>query len=326
MKLLKSILSFILIASMLLSLASCKADKNNDSDTDTGVTDNSGNKDDNKNDTNNDNNDNEEDNVKDNKAEYTVTVVNPFGKPISDVTVFVHLDGAKDYNVCTAPITTGEDGKATFTLNAKSSYSVGVAGYPSVYSAKKGDTPANRYAFDGNNLTVTLDVNSSYSPKSYKLGDYIANFTLTDIDGNTYELYDVLKEKKAVALNYWFYNCPWCVREFPALNESYNTNKDDIAVFAINDCDPLATVKRFEGDKNLTLDMPIFQISYGSAASLYLYGITGYPTTVIIDRYGMISFVHSNAITVSSDWDELFAYFTSDEYDGKAITKLEEIK
>lgn len=294
MKLLKKLLPLLLIFSMMLSFASCRKDPDNG----------------------------DKDNGSDDQTKYTITVLNPLGKPLSGVVVYVHKDDGNDYNVCTVPAITDEAGKAVFTLDPSYVYSVQLAGLPSVYSALEGYNRAERYAFDSNNISVTVDLKEGYTPDSYDVGDYIANFTLTDVEGNKYELYSLLSEKKVVILNFWFYGCGPCAAEFPALNASYLNYRDVAEVLAINDY-PRETVEHvtsYESYRGFTLDMPLFKTEYGSEVSLARFPSDGYPTTVIIDRYGSVSMIHVGTNPSMSKWNALFDHYTSDTYDGTPFT------
>ena len=197
-------------------------------------------------------------------------------------------------------------------------YSVAVMGYPGVYTAKSGSTPNERYSIGAEEMDVVLLPKANYAPTVYRVGDYMADFTITDIDGNTYNLYDLLSQKRAVVLNFWFYGCPPCANEFPALNASYNTHKDSVEVLAIDDHpnDTVDSVKGYEQYRGFTLDMPLFKTDYQSALSISRFNTGGWPTTVIIDRYGVISTIHVGAITSSLRWDAIFDYYISDNYDG----------
>ena len=275
----------------------------------------------------NDNNDNNTDNTETGGVvEYTVTVLTPLGAPVSDVLVSVHHDNGSDYNVCTQPITTNASGKAVFSLESGKQYSVGLMGYPSVFSAKSGNNRAERYALDSTSTVITLGTNDSANPSSYSIGDFMANFTITDIDGNSYELYELLETKKAVVLNYWFYNCDPCRSEFPAMNSSYNTHKDSMALFALNDLDSLSTVQRYESDKGLSLDMPLVKISGTSQVSSDHFDTRGYyPATIVINCYGQIAYAHSGSVPSVAVWNALFDYFTADSYNGGFVTDINDI-
>ena len=135
MKLLKKLLPLLLIISIIFFAISCdKVPDNNDDPT----VENGGN-DDGKPSGGDDNSDGGNDSdTEPETATYTVTVTNPFGKPVSDVTVYIHKDGGEDYNVCTTPAVTDDEGKVSFTLDTAFTYSVQVASIPLVYSALSG--------------------------------------------------------------------------------------------------------------------------------------------------------------------------------------------
>lgn len=321
MKLFKKLLTLLLIASMLLSVVSCGDKKptiddniqDNNSGNETGNTENT---------------DGGEDDYVPVYADYTVTVVSSLGEPLSGVSVFVHEDGSgKDYNVCTPPVATDSEGKAVFSLEVGKLYSAALLNVSQKYVNKSGKTRSDRFVIDSTETTISLEINENYIPARYNLGDIMLNFTLTDIDGNEYELYKLLEEKKAVVLNFWFYGCGPCQSEFPALNTAYNNYKNDIEILAINDHpqESLSLVKNYEKDKGLTLDMPLIRGTYGSRVSLSRFDSDGYPTTIVIDRYGKICFIHVGAVTSVSQWNKLFAYFTSDDYTSGVINGFSDI-
>ena len=64
--------------------------------------------------------------------------------------------------------------------------------------------------------------------------------------------------------------------------------------------------------------MPLFCVGYDTAVSNERFGAQGWPTTVIIDRYGIVSYIHVGAVTSTSAWNELFEYYTSDSYNGES--------
>jgi hypothetical protein len=54
--------------------------------------------------------------------------------------------------------------------------------------------------------------------------------------------------------------------------------------------------------------------------------LRAYPTTVVIDRYGMICLVHVGAVTEEETFAQLFAYVTSDSYVQKVYSSIEDMK
>ena len=251
------------------------------------------------------------------RRECTVTVKNPLGLPLSGVTVYLHLDNGSDYNICTEPLTTDSNGKVTFTVDTGYDYSVELYGYPKAYLAKSGFSRAERYALDSDSLEIILGL-SDKTPERYAVGDFASDFTVTDIDGVSYNLYDLLAQKRAVFLNFWYCGCGPCRSEFPALNAAYNTYKDSVELLAVNDNfgagESEDAVREF--GQTYGLDMPLFKTQYGSSVSVSRFGTGAYPTTVVIDRYGRISMLHVGAITSEAEWNAIFEYYLSDTYNG----------
>lgn len=301
MKLFKKVLSLLLIAAMTVAITSCGNDT-----TDAPA--------------------NDDKPQSDAYMDYTVTVLNPLGYPVPDVTVFVHEDGGEDYNVCTTPAHTDKDGKAVFTLETGKNYSVGLLNVPAVYSAKSGATREERYHLDTANTDIVLTENTSYKVSGYRLGDFVPNARIEDIDGNEYELYELLKTKRAVVLNFWYCGCGPCQNEFPALNSAYNTHKDNLWLFAVNDKDSSAEIKSYPKDKGLILDMPLVKGASQTMLSLSAFNSNAYPTTVVIDCSGRVTFIHVGSVTNKAEWNKLFAYFTAEEYTSTLINDLNDIK
>ncbi len=173
----------------------------------------------------------------------------------------------------------------------------------------------------GNNKT-SLIKNPKLEESTYKLDDTMGDYTLTDINGNTYNFSEILKQKEAIVLNFWFANCDPCKMEFPYLQEAAEEYSDDITVIAINPVDAKeARIKKFVEENKLTLPVVM-----GDAAWSTAFSIKGYPTTIVIDRFGKIAFNHMGAITEEGVFEEIFDFFTDDDYVQTTIKNLDEIK
>ena len=223
---------------------------------------------------------------------------------------------------------TDENGYATFkNLPQKSTY---VVKFAEIYEGKnskvntflKGYSYADEYKIQPSGTVITLVPGlqkPGHSGVTYQLGDQMHDFTVTDSDGKKQTLGEILKTKKAVILNFWFVNCSACVEEFPDIQTAYETvfdektgakYKDVIEVLALNNQgDTNRAIQQFKSDMGLTFPMAVDTEGVGRA-----FGFTNFPSTVIIDRYGMITVTHVGAVIGSSYWKKLFSLYSSDNY------------
>lgn len=104
----------------------------------------------------------------------------------------------------------------------------------------------------------------------------------------------------------------------------YEQYKDEIEIVAVDplDSDSVDSIKSTLATKELNLP---FRVAKGPYAWANTFGVTGYPTTVIIDRYGVICLVESGAITSKGAWINIFDHFTSDEYEQKLVSDANDL-
>lgn len=253
------------------------------------------------------------------KATYTVAVKSAGGLPLEKVAVSVYADSSmsdlKGYDE------TDEKGVATIELESGANYAISLSGYP------KGYTVEQSYSFSGTKaeivLTSSVVQGESLGDTTMGLGDIMYDFTVTTPDGEKIVLSELLKEKKMVLLNFWYTSCSWCVTEFPFMEEAYQMYKDDVAIVAV---DPLNetddAIKAFPTNYNLNLTFPLAACPTTWANT---FGITGYPTSVIIDRYGMITLIEAGAITSLRPFTGLFETMTADDYTQKLYGSVGEL-
>ncbi len=148
-------------------------------------------------------------------------------------------------------------------------------------------------------------------PESLFVGGTMPDFTFTAYDGTAYTLSEVLKEKDMVLINLWGTWCPWCVREFPFMETAYEQYKDSIEIFAMTDSpdDTDEVVADFAQENGLTF--PMGQDPIGMAD---LFDVSGYPTSVIVDRFGVICAVESGAVTDEEGFPLAFEPYLGEEY------------
>lgn len=239
---------------------------------------------------------------------YEVNVETVGGMALSDIDVAVYSD--KEFTDLQGYATTNEEGAVTLDLPAADEYHIVLSGVP------KGYEVAESYSFDG--TKADIDLNSSLitdddiSTATLGLGDVMYDFTVTTTDGTEFKLSDVLKEKKMVMLNFWYTSCSWCVTEFPIMSEAYESYKEDIEIIALDPypTDTADAVAAFKAQYSLPFPVAQCPISWSN-----VFGISGYPTSVFIDQYGVICAVESGAITSLRPFVCAFEHFTSDDYE-----------
>lgn len=117
----------------------------------------------------------------------------------------------------------------------------------------------------------------------FRTGEKVS-FSDRDITGTKWDLKKL--QGKVVVLNFWFVNCSPCRMEIPELNKlvaNYKDNND--VIFLAVALDSRSDIKEFLS--NTPYDYHI--ISDGRPITSQ-YGITSYPTNVVLDRQGKVSF------------------------------------
>ncbi len=275
------------------------------------------------------------------KIVYTVSVKTEGGMPMAGVPVYIH-EGMEGFNM-KGMGETNDNGIATFELPKSNNYSVELA----KDRIPKGYTVDARYPMSAAGAAIKLRseiIKDGTMPTSYKLGDVMHDFTITDVNGVSFKLSDILGigegKKQMVMLNFWFSTCSPCISEFPYINDNSQKFLEDAMVFAINDNDEDqvtdyagATVAdrvqtfastAYFGEDPLT--MPLFKYSRSTSNvpknTMFQKdpSTTAYPTTVVIDRYGVIAFMHSGSITSETAWYKMFSHFTAEKYEQMLVT------
>jgi peroxiredoxin len=231
---------------------------------------------------------------------YIVTVRTQGGMELSGITVNVYADNT--HKVLKDCGTTDDFGMVEFTFDKSNKYSITLGDVPAGYNV------SNAYSFNGTNADITLSssVIKGEMPYSLKEGDVMYDITVEAPDGSTYTISEILKNKDAVMLNFWFATCSWCIKEFPYINEAYAQYKDDIEILAVNPFDSMSDIAYVKNNYGLTFPMVSCDYSLSST-----FGVTGYPTTIIIDKYGVIRMVESGARTYLDYWTWLFDQYTN---------------
>lgn len=249
---------------------------------------------------------------------YVVTVKTVGGMPLENVLVKVYSD--LTHNDLVWGGETDSEGRISFTAESGPDYVVTLESVPEgyVYSVDYPITGTNTEIALKTEMREGLDI----SECSYKLGSIVHDFSVTATDGNVYKLSELLAEKKAVILNFWFTTCGPCKMEFPYLQQAYEEYKDVIEVLALNPYDGTEeSVAAYASEMGLTF--PVSKCDFGWQTCMQL---KAYPTTVVIDRYGMIAFIHTGSITDKETFVKIFSHFTSDDYRQATYRNISDIK
>lgn len=155
---------------------------------------------------------------------------------------------------------------------------------------------------------------------SLSLGSKMPDLTLTTAQGENIQLYELLQQKKMVLLNFWFADCIWCIREFPVMEVAYQNYKQDVEIIALSPYDSQEAIVAFQQEHSLS-----FPMGQCGRDLVMGFGINGYPTSVVIDREGVICMIHSGAITESQVFNKLFQTFTAEDYTSRVYHSINDI-
>lgn len=258
-----------------------------------------------------------------NNVTYNVSVVTKGGMPFSNLPIYFHEYEDGMIGEIVKYVATDASGKATVTLPENGSYAANISiGLPNGYDADA------FYPLVSKDLNI--EISSGVLPDegllgtSYTLGSVMQDFTVTTTTGDKLTLSEVLKEKKAVLLNFWYTECSWCMTEFPLMQKAYEKYKDDLAIIALDppqiNNDTIHDITQFKSSYGLTFDVALDEIGLFSA-----FGVEGYPTSVMIDRYGVVTLIEAGAITSERAFDVLFSFFTADDYKQQLVVNYADI-
>ena len=265
------------------------------------------------------------------KAEYSITVKSAGGLALSGVNVYIYTDDTLEDLVNYT--TTDAAGVAKITLKKNDKYVAVLSGMPEGYKTEA------CYPLSGTATEITLTSSvidsTDHSGKSYQLGDVMRDFSVVDTDGNTQKLSELLKTKKMVLINFWYTTCSWCVKEFPYMDAVYQQYKDDVEIVALNHSTLSGDSE--EGIKNFKDNFYTDYVGEGAEGGLSFpmakdytnmgpaFNIQGYPTSVLVDRYGVICMIEAGGIVSDAPFVAMFEHFTAENYEQKLFHSLDEL-
>lgn len=138
------------------------------------------------------------------------------------------------------------------------------------------DTYAKRWGLGGGPRGST----SGSGPGFIRVGDSAPVFQTVDLAGTTVALQEY--RGRVVVVNFWATWCPPCRVEMPELDAYQAEMGDRIAILGINVGEPSDAIVPFVRQHGLRF--PILLDERGAIAASY--GVTGLPTSLILDRVG----------------------------------------
>lgn len=247
---------------------------------------------------------------------YSIVVKSQGGTALGGVSIYVYANDTLQDLI--AVVNTDQEGKASFDYPSGNGYVAVLGNVPAGYKVE------TSYPLTGEITEIELSVElvaGDLSEADYKLGDVMQDFTFTAADGTEYKLSELLKQKRAVVLNFWNLNTNACKMELPELQEAYAEYADSVAVLAMNPVNQdNAEITEFANGQKLTF--PI-----GACDSLWekAMNIMSYPTTVVIDRFGVITLMQNGALRSATEFKDVFAFFTAEEYEQTVVENYEDI-
>lgn len=237
---------------------------------------------------------------------YTITVKGEGGMLLSDVTVkLFDMQGIE-----TATGKTNDKGEYQAWLYP-AKYTVKVEGLKAGYSAQDVTTTEQGGLVEVVANTELITDQYPNQPDSYAIGDVMYDFAFVK-DGKEVKLSELLETKKLVVLNFWYRNCSPCRAEFPAIQQAYEQYSDDVAFVALSTTDSLEVIQEFQSENGYTFDMVKDVGMFRRFTKMA--GAAVNPTTIFIDRYGVITQCITGGDPNADAWKAEFAWYISDEY------------
>ena len=117
------------------------------------------------------------------------------------------------------------------------------------------------------------------------VGSLAPDFTLETVAGESFTLADFRAgEGTPVVLNFWATWCPPCRVEMPHFDNASRLYAGEVAILGVNQAEPAATIDEYATEHGLNYPLLVD----GDMKVNHLYGVLNLPTTIFIDRNGVV--------------------------------------
>ena len=123
------------------------------------------------------------------------------------------------------------------------------------------------------------------APSQFR-GSPAPDFSLPSLNGENLKLSDL--RGKAVLINFWAIWCDPCKEEMPLLESLSEEYGEELAVIAINEGDSVVEAENFLEEENIKLTVLLDEDRKVGEK----YKIGGYPTSIFIDKEGIIQAIY----------------------------------
>jgi cytochrome c biogenesis protein CcmG/thiol:disulfide interchange protein DsbE len=150
-------------------------------------------------------------------------------------------------------------------------------------------------------LTILLAACGGSDPQSassdlrgINVGNKALDFTLSSLDGDEFSLSDY--QGDVVLVNFWATWCAPCQAEIPDFEAVYRSHKDrGFVILGVNQQEAPQVIEPFVAELEMTY--PVLLDPRGDLMKDYR--ILGMPTSLLIDREGVIQLRHTGIMTAS---------------------------
>ncbi len=193
-------------------------------------------------------------------------------------------------------------------------YTVTVENTPDGYTCGESFTvtPFDPYC----NVYLTATLRQGTPTGQYKTGDVMFDFTVSAASSTVGELSlgGILETKKMVLLNFWFVGCTYCEQEFPYLQRAYARYKDTVEVLGVNcpqtgQTGSMSEITGYAREQGLTFPL----VQNGVLRLAAAFGVTGYPTSVVIDGEGVVREILIGPQS-QTEFERIFAKYSAEDF------------